>query len=148
MKATENEITNNEKLSEILPMLREQFDFINSSSVRAYEDKLAKTTDKALNELERIIDDQTLALDPEQLINAVKVLTTSRKDLAESKRRLIDTLLRGEVMIKSIEGPKKTNEDNVLIEYLKSKGVDTNTNAGVTSIFQQVNNLEEDDEES
>jgi len=144
----ETQITNNEKLSEILPMLREQYDFINSTSVKEYEDKLSKVTNKALSSLENAIDDGTLALDPEQLVAAVKVLTKSKADITESKRRLIETLLRGEVMIKALEPKKNDNTNNVLAEYLERQGISENVNSGNTSIFQQVNQLEDDTENS
>ena len=142
----ETQITNNEKLSEILPMLREQYDFINSTSVKEYEDKLSKVTNKALSSLENAIDDGTLALDPEQLVAAVKVLTKSKADITESKRRLIETLLRGEVMIKALEPKKGDNTNNVLAEYLERQGISENVSGSNTSIFQQVNQLEDDTE--
>ncbi|MBR6401834.1 MAG: hypothetical protein IKS48_00455 [Eubacterium sp.] len=140
----EQQITNNEKLSEILPMLREQYDFINSKSVKDYEDKLTKVTNKALASLEGIIDDGSLALDPEQLVAAVKVLTKSKADITESKRRLIETLLRGEVMIKALEPKKNDNGDknDALLEYLHRQGIDEKTNSNSASIFQDINNLE------
>lgn len=144
----ETQITNNEKLSEILPMLREQYDFINSTSVKEYEDKLSKVTNKALSSLENIIDDGSLSLDPEQLVAAVKVLTKSKADITESKRRLIETLLRGEVMIKALEPKKRDNTNNVLAEYLEKQGINEKVNSGNTSIFQQVNQLEDDTENS
>lgn len=138
----EQTITNNEKLSEILPMLRQQFDFINSNSVKEYEDKLDKVTGKALGELEKILTDGTLALDPEQLVAAVQVLTRAKKDISESKRKLIETLLRGEVMMKALE-PKKnaSGESSALLDYLKAKGVAEGVGTG-NSIFEQVNALE------
>ena len=144
----ETQITNNEKLSEILPMLREQYDFINSTSVKEYEDKLSKVTNGALNALEGIIEDGSLALDPEQLVRAVQVLTKSKADITESKRKLIETLLRGEVMIKALEPKKNDNTNNVLAEYLERQGISENVNSGKTSIFQQVNQLEDDTENS
>ena len=139
----EQTITNNEKLSEILPMLRQQFDFINSDSVKEYADKLDKVTGEALGELEKILTDGTLALDPEQLVAAVQVLTRAKKDISESKRKLIETLLRGEVMMKALE-PKKNagGENSALLEYLKAKGVAEGVGSG-NSIFEQVNALEE-----
>ena len=140
----ETQITNNEKLSEILPMLREQFDFINSDSVKKYEEKLSSTTDKALSELSRIIEDGSLALDPEQLVAAVKVLSKAKSDITENKRRLIETLLRGEVMIKALEPNKekgKGGDTNALMQYLEKQGVADRVMNGTTSIFQQVNEL-------
>ena len=144
----EKQITNNEKLSEILPMLREQFDFINSDSVKKYEEKLSNTTDKALDELSRIIEDGSLALDPEQLVAAVKVLSKAKSDITENKRKLIETLLRGEVMIKALEQPDKNKgnggDTNALLDYLEKQGVADRVMNGTTSIFQQVNQLEEE----
>jgi hypothetical protein len=145
----ETQITNNEKLSEILPMLREQYDFINSTSVKEYEDKLSKVTNGVLNALEGIIEDGSLALDPEQLVRAVQVLTKSKADITESKRKLIETLLRGEVMIKALEQPKDNGKgaDSVLLEYLKNNNLNTDidktgTNPA-TSIFETINQTNE-----
>ena len=143
----QQQITNNEKLSEILPMLRQQFDFINSPVSKEYEEKLSKVTGESLSELERIISDGTLALDPEQLVNAVKVLTAAKKDITESKRKLLETLLRGEIMMKAIDAPKNQKDDgktNALIDYMKRQNLDK-PQATSTSIFEQVNQLSDED---
>ena len=143
----QQQITNNEKLSEILPMLRQQFDFINSPVAKEYEEKLSKVTGKSLSELERIISDGTLALDPEQLVNAVKVLTAAKKDITESKRKLLETLLRGEIMMKAIDAPKNQKDDgktNALLDYMKRQNLDKPQTTS-TSIFEQVNQLSDED---
>lgn len=143
----QQQITNNEKLSEILPMLRQQFDFINSPVSKEYEEKLSKVTGESLSELERIISDGTLALDPEQLVNAVKVLTAAKKDITESKRKLLETLLRGEIMMKAIDTPKNQKDDgktNALIDYMKRQNLDKSQTTS-TSIFEQVNQLSDED---
>lgn len=143
----QQQITNNEKLSEILPMLRQQFDFINSPVSKEYEEKLSKVTGESLSELERIISDGTLALDPEQLVNAVKVLTAAKKDITESKRKLLETLLRGEIMMKAIDTPKNQKDDgktNALIDYMKRQNLDKPQTTS-TSIFEQVNQLSDED---
>ena len=143
----QQQITNNEKLSEILPMLRQQFDFINSPVSKEYEEKLSKVTGESLSELERIISDGTLALDPEQLVNAVKVLTAAKKDITESKRKLLETLLRGEIMMKAIDAPKNQKDEgktNALIDYMKRQNLDK-PQATSTSIFEQVNQLSDED---
>ena len=57
-------------------------------------------------------------------------------------------MLRGEVMIKALEPKKSDNTNNVLAEYLEKQGISENVNSGNTSIFQQVNQLEDDTENS
>ena len=93
--------------------------------VKDYESKLGKATGKAINALEEIIDNQTLAMDPEQLVRAVQVLTKAKSDVLESKRRLYDTCIKGEVMIKALEQDKNKDkkDSSVLLEYLEKSGL-------------------------
>ena len=138
---------NNTELQSILPdingLLHKMMD---SKDFNDYENKLDTVTRKAINELERIIDDQTLALDPEQLVNAVKVLAKSKSDIIESKRKLLDTCIKGEVMIKALDNNKDKGGkgSSVLLDYLEKNNLNTTldttgTSPGAaTSIFQSI----------
>lgn len=131
---------NNNELNKVLPDLKKEFEAFNSQDFREYEDKLSKLTGKAMSALEGIIDDGTLALDPEQLVKSVQILNKARVDIIDSKRRLLETMTRAEVMLKALDGPKKeANNDNALLEYLKNNNL--NTELGETSqnsIFGEV----------
>lgn len=111
----------NKELESILPSVHTMLDALNDQDFKDYESKLGKATGKAINALEEIIDDQTLKMDPEQLVNAVKVLTKAKSDILESKRRLYDTCIKGEVMIKALEQDKNKDKkgSNVLLDYLE-----------------------------
>lgn len=111
----------NKELESILPSVHTMLDALNDQDFKDYESKLGKATGKAINALEEIIDDQTLKMDPEQLVNAVKVLTKAKSDILESKRRLYDTCIKGEVMIKALEQDKNKDkkDSNVLLDYLE-----------------------------
>ena len=125
-----------ETMSKMLPEFKKELDYLNSETFIQYEEKLSKVTGNVLDALNEIIDDETLKMDPEQLVNAVRVMTTARKDIMESKRRLLETVIRGEVMMKAIE-PNKGKEGNtsLLEEYMKNKGIENNPSS---SIFQQI----------
>lgn len=144
----------NTELESMLPDIKEVLHkMMDSKDFSNYEDTLDTVTKKAISELERIIDDQTLALDPEQLVNAVKVLTKSRTDIIESKRKLLDTCIKGEVMIKALDQNKDKGGkgSSVLLDYLEKNNLNTTLDSTGTSpganasIFQSIekNNEEE-----
>ena len=133
-------VNNTDDLKTMLPDFKKELDCLRSTSFKEYESKLERATEKALEKLEDLIDDGTLALDPEQLVNAVKVLTTSRKDIMENKRRLIETIMKGEIMLKAME-PKPDENNSALLDYMKNNMKQLENTE--SSIFQQVNNLEE-----
>jgi len=110
----------NKELESILPSIHTMLYALDNKDFRDYEKKLDETTGKAIEALDEIIDNQTLAMDPEQLVNAVKVLTKAKTDIMESRRRLYDTCIKGEVMIKALEQDKSKNskESDVLLDYL------------------------------
>ena len=127
----------NENLSKILPNIQKEFDILSSKSFEDYEEKLRKATTKAILALQGIIDDGSLALDPEQLVQAVKTLTKANVDIVDSKRRLMDTLIKGEVMLKALEPPKDVGNSSVLTEYLeRQKKLQIGANAN--SIFNEI----------
>ena len=139
------EMTNDE-LKDVLPVVSNILkDVINSKEIHTYEDNLNDATEKAIGALKDIIEDGTLKLDPEQLVNAVKTLTKAKTDMIESKRKLIDTYMRGEVMIKALEQDKNgkgNNANSVLLEYLEKNGLNkdidkTGTNASA-SVFESI----------
>ena len=133
----------NKELESILPSVHTMLDALNDQDFKDYESKLGKATGKAINALEEIIDNQTLAMDPEQLVRAVQVLTKAKSDILESKRRLYDTCIKGEVMIKALEQNKNKdkNESNVLLDYLNKTGLNQdkeNTSNAETSVFESI----------
>lgn len=132
----------NKELESILPSVHTMLDALNDQDFKDYELKLGKATGKAINALEEIIDNQTLAMDPEQLVNAVKVLTKAKSDILESKRRLYDTCIKGEVMIKALEQDKTKDkkESDVLLEYLKKSGINNQIDGpnNSASVFEDI----------
>ena len=135
---------NNKELSTILPDVKKVLDDLNNNDFKNYEDKLSHATDKAIQVLENIIDDGTLGLDPEQTVKAVQVMTKAKVDILESKRRLIETCVKGEVMIKALNQPKENkNESSVLLEYLQKNNLnpaldETGTSPKSSSIFEAI----------
>ena len=115
-----NIMIDNNELAAILPDLRKELNVFNSAHFKNYEELLTKATAKSISELERIIDDGSLALDPEQLVGAVKVLTRAQMDVMDSKRKLFETVVKGEVMMKAIEPPKKDENTSALADYIKA----------------------------
>lgn len=132
----------NKELESILPSVHTMLDALNDQDFKDYESKLGKATGKAINALEEIIDDQTLKMDPEQLVRAVQVLTKAKSDILESKRRLYDTCIKGEVMIKALEQDKNKDkkESSVLLEYLEKSGlknqIESSNNSA--SVFEDI----------
>lgn len=137
--------TDNQTLKDMLPDLAKQLQIISDDDNRAFETKLQKAANKAIAELERIIDDESLALDPEQLVKATQVLTKGLIDIRDSRRRLIETIVKCQVMVKAIEPPKGGNTDtNLLQDYLKANALTQNDASG-GSVFAQIadNNADE-----
>lgn len=112
------EILDNKKLAEMLPDLQKEFSLLSSTSFTEYEDKLSKATAQAIDALQNIIIDGTLAMDPEQLVKAVDVLSKAKVSIVDSKRKLMETLIKGQVMIKALEPPKESGNSSVLEDYL------------------------------
>lgn len=124
-------------MEKMLPEFKKELDYLNSDSFRDYEKKLSDVTTSALDSLDDIIKDETLKMDPEQLVNAVRVMTTARKDIMESKRRLLETVIKGEVMMRAVDTDKdkdKNNNGSLLLDYMK-KNIENKANS---SIFQQI----------
>lgn len=123
-------------MEKMLPEFKKELDYLNSDSFRDYEKKLSDVTASALDSLDEIIKDDTLKMDPEQLVNAVRVMTTARKDIMESKRRLLETVIKGEVMMRAVDNDKDKNNngESLLLDYMK-KNIENNS---TSSIFQQI----------
>ena len=131
----------NKELESILPSVHSMLGALNDKDFNDYEKKLNAATGKAIEALEEIIDNQTLKMDPEQLVAAVKVLTSAKKDILESKRRLYDTCIKGEVMIKALEQDKNKGkgDSNVLLDYLNKTGLNDKVDNGITtSVFEDI----------
>ena len=137
---------NNNELQSILPDLHGMMKALDNGEFSKYEEKLSKATDKAIAALEDIIDDGTLKLDPEQTVRAVQVLTKSKVDIIEARRKLLDTCIKGEVLIKSLDMDKKKDgkTPSALLDYLERNGLNENLDStGTTpsnSIFEDINN--------
>lgn len=131
---------NNEQLKNKLPDLKKELDLFNTSSFQEYETKLDRVTAKAMAALEGIVDDGSLAMDPEQLVKSVQVLTKAKTDIYETRRRLVETVVRGEVMMKALEPMKKkegSSSNSVLDDYLsKTKKI----SGTATSVFTHIEN--------
>lgn len=128
------DVDNLKTMEKMLPEFRKELDYLNSDSFKQYEEKLSKVTGSALDALNEIIEDETLKLDPEQLVSAVRVMTTARKDIMESKRRLLETVIRGEVMMKAVEPKGDEGGQSLLLDYMQ-KNIKNNSKS---SIFQQI----------
>lgn len=126
---------NAKDLETMLPDYVKELNYLHSDSFTEFERKLDQATMKAMTALEGIIDDGTLALDPEQLVRAVQVLTTSKKETMDGKRKLLETVIKGQVMMKALE-PKNDSGTSLLADYMEKQR--TITDPG-TSIFQRVN---------
>lgn len=139
----------NKELESILPSVHTMLDALNNKDFSDYEKKLDNATAQAIEALQGIITDGTLAMDPEQLVAAVKVLTSAKKDILESKRKLYDTCIRGEVMIKALENNNDKGKDknpSVLLDYLERNNLNTNldqTGTAPKSIFESIAENEE-----
>ena len=114
---------------------------LNGEDFNTYEKTITNVTKKAITALESIIDDETLKLDPEQMVRSVQVLTKAKIDIIEAKRKLLETCVKGEVMIKALEQPKDKNESSVLLDYLEKNKLDTEidkTGTTPSSIFESI----------
>lgn len=133
------------ELEKVLPDVKNMLDSITSGNFYSYEKKLDKAAAEAIEMLTTLIADGTLALDPEQAVKAVQVLTRSKVEITESKRKLAETLIRGEVMLKALNQPNKGEKENsALLEYLEKNNLNktldsTGTSPGsTTSIFESI----------
>ena len=76
------------------------------------------------------------------MVAAVKTLTKAKTDIIESKRKLFDTCIKGEVMIKALEQkPKDDKTPSALLDYLQRNNLDTSldkTGTAPTSIFESI----------
>lgn len=134
-----NKPMDNKELENALPDLIKQLNVFDSKDFREYEEKIDKVASKALDGLQAIIDDGTLQLDPEQMVKAVAAISKAKSDIIDSKRRLLETVVRGQVMLKALEPPKEEKSDNALLEYLKANNLDQSlANSSNNSIFGEV----------
>lgn len=131
------ETLNNQQLADILPDIKKEFALLTSTSFSDYEDKLNKATSKSIEALEGIIEDGTLAMDPEQLVRATDVLTRAKVSIVDAKRKLLETLMKGEVMMKALEPPKDSKNSSVLEDYLQRQSK-LEIESNVNSIFSDI----------
>ena len=136
----------NKEMESILPEAKKMLQAMREGNLSDYEKKINVATNKAIQSLEELIDDGTLKLDPEQTIKAVEVLSKSKMGIIEAKRKLLETCIKGEVMIKALDqnGKDKGKDSSALLEYLEKNGLntkldETGTAPGATaSIFESI----------
>lgn len=133
----------NKELSKVLPYVKEAYEILNSGSFRDYEKKLNIVTDKAVDSLSGIIDDGTLAMDPEQLVKATDVLNKARISIMDAKRKFLETLIKGETMERAMQPPKanKNGENSVLLDYFE-RNKQIAQEASINSIFEDIEKSE------
>ena len=135
---------NGKELLKMLPVIRREFESLSSVSFQEYEKRIDEVTTGALNSLESIINDGSLALDAENLVKAVDTLTKAKVNMFDSKRKLLETLIKGEVMLKALEPPSDVKNDSVLNEYIarqKNIAMTSQVNSIFTDIEKSDNNL-------
>ena len=133
----------NKELSRVLPYVKEAYEILNSGSFQDYEKKLNVVANKAVDSLSDIIEDGTLAMDPEQLVKATDVLNKARVSIMDAKRKFLETLIKGETMERAMEPPKpnKNGENSVLLDYFERNKM-VAQEASINSIFEDIEKSE------
>ena len=142
----------NDKMESILPSLKKLAESIDSGNVSQYEKDIEETAQKAIDMLSEMIDEEIFKMDPEQAVVAVKVLTKARIDVFESRRKLAETIIKGEAMMKALELQEKEKNgkgNSALLDYLEKNGLNTSLDNNGTapgssaSIFETIAGNEE-----
>lgn len=142
----------NDKMESILPSLKKLAESIDSGNVSQYEKDIEETAQKAVDMLSEMIDEEIFKMDPEQAVVAVKVLTKARIDVFESRRKLVETIIKGEAMMKALELQEKEKNgkgNSALLDYLEKNGLNTSLDNNGTapgssaSIFETIAGNEE-----
>ena len=142
----------NDKMESILPSLKKLAESIDSGNVSQYEKDIEETAQKAIDMLSEMIDEEIFKMDPEQAVAAVKVLTKARIDVFESRRKLAETIIKGEAMMKALELQEKEKNgkgNSALLDYLEKNGLNTSLDNNGTapgssaSIFETIAGNEE-----
>ena len=142
----------NDKMESILPSLKKLAESIDSGNVSQYEKDIEETAQKAVDMLSEMIDEEIFKMDPEQAVAAVKVLTKARIDVFESRRKLAETIIKGEAMMKALELQEKEKNgkgNSALLDYLEKNGLNTSLDNNGTapgssaSIFETIAGNEE-----
>ena len=142
----------NDKMESILPSLKKLAESIDSGNVSQYEKDIEETAQKAIDMLSEMIDEEIFKMDPEQAVAAVKVLTKARIDVFESRRKLVETIIKGEAMMKALELQEKEKNgkgNSALLDYLEKNGLNTSLDNNGTapgssaSIFETIAGNEE-----
>ena len=142
----------NDKMESILPSLKKLAESIDSGNVSQYEKDIEETAQKAVDMLSEMIDEEIFKMDPEQAVAAVKVLTKARIDVFESRRKLVETIIKGEAMMKALELQEKEKNgkgNSALLDYLEKNGLNTSLDNNGTapgssaSIFETIAGNEE-----
>ena len=94
-------------LKDKLPVLAKQLTMLNSENFREYENRIDKCLNKTITAFEEMVDTGILATDPEQMVNALKVLVTAKKDIANTKRQVIETTMKAVTLDRMCDSEKK-----------------------------------------
>jgi len=138
-------MTKDRQIFETLPALQKEIDQFQNESFSVYTKKLDEATNKALQSLTEIIEDGTLSLDPEQLVAAVKVLTTAKREISDSKRRLIETAIRGQAMMMALDDKGGDKKESLLDKYIDSTISDKDGDGEENSMFPPIDDKEQDE---
>lgn len=95
-----------EESMEKLPDLIKQLTLVNSESFNEYEKRIDKCLEKTMKGFEDMVDSGILSTDPQAMVEAVSVLTKAKNSISESKRRMIETTMRGLALNKAVKGDK------------------------------------------
>lgn len=123
-------------MNDILPKIKNQLDILNSTSFAEYEKRLEEVSAKAINELENQIANGAFVGNEDELVKAVDVLSKARIQVFETKRKLLETLMKSEIMNKAIEETVNIERKSVFDDYEEKIKNDKNS-----SIFQKLDTI-------
>lgn len=99
-------MTKDEENMNKIPDLIKELTVMTNESMTEYEERINRCLDKTSKAFEAMVDTGVLATDPQTMVEAMKVLTKAKIDIADNKRRIIDTAMRGFAMKQVTSGKK------------------------------------------
>lgn len=131
----------------MFPVLTQEWEKMNSSSINTYQEKLEEGCKKAVDMLTNLIDSGSLELDLEQAVQGFKVMTDAQRMLMDSKRKLAETMVKSAIMIEALKPPKETKPVSLLDNYINSnpKAI---ANSQSTSIFTDIDRMNDSQPEA
>lgn len=128
----------------MLPVLTQEWEKMNSSSIVSYQEKLEEGCKKAVDMLTGLIESGSLELDLEQAVQGFKVMTDAQRQLMDSKRKLAEVMVKSAVMIEALKPPKDTKHESLLANYMQNypKAITSKS----TSIFTDIDRMNSEEE--